>query len=266
MRRTTSRAGSAGSPAATLKETSNLMSRILRGGLIAFLLMGVAASASADDLTGMAGVGIRAGGSYFNQGYNPERFETDAQGNFVLDQNGQKIPVAENLDPRLAGDLAFEYIWSDHVAIELSTSWAWSAIKHGSEAYQDSFYVTTSVPFLLSARYRMRHGKAWRPYVGGGAGGYWVSVLSKDLGPSKDPQTFQDVRRFVPGFYLTGGVEKGLTKTVTATGDLAYHYTFWEDKENFPSGLNGNKSYIQLRLGLVFHFSVSERIETGFPG
>lgn len=242
------------------------MSRILRGGLIAFLFMGFVASASASDLTGMAGVSVRVGGAYFNQGFNPERWETDGQGNFVLDANGNRVAVQENLDPRLAGDLAFQYVWSDHVTIEMSTSFAWSQIAHGSEAYQDSFYVATSVPFLLSGRYLMRDNKTWRPYFGGGAGGYWVSVLSHDLGPSKDPATYQDIRRFVPGFFLTGGVEKRMTKTMTGTADLAYHYTFWEDTEDFPSGLNGNKSYIQLRLGLVFHFSVSERIETGFPG
>ena len=253
-----SRAGSAGSPAATLKETSNLMSRFLRGGLLAFLLMGFVASASASDLTGMAAVGIRGGGALFLTGLDPQRTALDGQ--------GRQVSIGQKVSPRLAGDLVFGYVWSDHITLEANTSWAWSRLTSGSDALQDSFFVATSVPFLFSARYLLRDNKTWRPYLGGGGGIYWVSVLSRDLGPAKDPQTFERLRKAAPGIFGTVGVEKRFTKLVTGTADVAYHYTFSEDQGRFPRGFSGNKSYVQLRLGMNFHFSVSERIESGFPG
>ena len=233
------------------------MSRILRGGLIAFLFLGFVASASASDLTGMAGVGIRLGGCWFTSGLDPDRTSTDKYGN--------PVDIPQSVSPRLSGDLVASYVWSDNITIEAATGWSWSAITAGDDALQDSFYVATSVPFIIGARYNMRHGKTWRPFIGAGGGGYWVSVLTRDLGPAKDPVTYEDLRKFVPGVYGTVGVERPVTKLVTATGDAAYHYAFWEDKEKFPSGFNGDKAYFQLRLAMIFHFSVSERIETGFP-
>ena len=80
-----------------------------------------------------------------------------------------------------------------------------------------------------------------------------------------DPTTFARFRKAVPGVYASAGVEKRFSKYVTGTGDLVYHYMFSEDKTDFPSGFNGNKSYLQARLGVNVYFSVSERIETGFP-
>jgi outer membrane protein W len=265
MRDYHSRAGSAGSPAGTLKETSNLMSRIRRGGLIAFLFLGFVASASASDLTGMASVGVRGGGALFLSGLDPERFRADRFGNAILNAVGDTIWLDQKVSPRLAGDLVFGYAWSDNITLELNTGWAWSRITTGSKALQDSFFVVTSVPFVLSARYLMRDGKTWRPYLGAGGGLYWVSILSRDLGPAKDPQTFERLRKAVPGFFGTVGVEKRFTKLVTGTADLAYHHAFSEDRESFPKGFSGSKSYLQARLGFFFHFDVSERIETGFP-
>lgn len=233
------------------------MAHRLRGGLIAFLLVGIAASASASDLTGMACVGLRAGGALFRGGLNYDRTN--------FSNPLEPRPYSSSISPRLAGDLLFSYVWSDHITFDLGTSWAWSRLKSNAPGADDSFYVATSVPIILGARYLARDGKPWRPYIGAGGGVYWWSVLGRQLGPAVDPTTFARFRKAVPGLYGSAGVEKRFSKYITGTGDLVYHYMFSEDTSDFPSGFNGNKSYLQARLGVNFYFSVSERIETGFP-
>ena len=250
-------AGSAGSPADTsCKEISKPMAHRLRGGfIIALLLAGFAASASASDLTGMAAVGLRAGGALFRGGLNFDR----------TDLSNPARTFDNSISPRLTGDLVFSYVWSDHVTFDLTTGWAWSRLKSDAPGANDSFFVATSVPIIIGARYLARDNQPWRPYAGVGGGVYWWSVLTHNLGPAVDPSTFARFRHAVPGVYGTLGVEKRFSKYMTGTGDLVYHYMFSKDENRWPSGFNGNKSYMELRLGVNFYFSVSERIETGFP-
>lgn len=217
-------------------------------------MMGLAASAAASDLTGYASVGARAGLAQYVGGLDFER-----------PRPGSPSAYGKSISPRLAGDLVFGYVWSDHIDIDLWTGWAWSRIKPDQASAADSFYVVTTVPVLLGARYLARDGHPWRPYIGAGGGVYWWSVLNRDLSAAKDPQTFARLRRGVPGVYGTLGVQRRFSKYITGTGDLVYHYLFAKNVEDFPSGFNGNKSYLQFRLGVNFYFSVSERIETGFP-
>lgn len=217
----------------------------------------VAASASASDLTGTAFVGVRAGGALFTSGLNYDREKSGGSGGVTL--------YDHSTTPRLAGDLVFGYVWSDHITLELWTSWAWSRFKSDAPGAADSFYVATSVPVLLGARYLARDGHPWRPYAGAGGGIYWWSLLNKDLSVAKDPATYEGYRRGVPGVYGMLGVERRFSKYITGTGDVVYHRLFAKDLEDFPSGFNDNKSYMQVRVGVNFHFSVSERIESGFP-
>jgi hypothetical protein len=222
-------------------------------------MTGFVASASASDLTGHACVGFRGGGALFTGGLNYDRAKPP-------DPNTGEIGLYEHsVRPRLAGDLVFGYAWSDHLTLEMWTSWAWSRFKSDAPGAADSFYVATSVPALLGVRYLAMDGRPWRPFAGVGGGIYWWSVLSRDLGAAKDPATFVGLRKGVPGVYGNVGVEHRLSKFITGTGDVVYHYLFSEDLKDYPSGFNGNKSYVQVRLGVNFYFSVSERIESGFP-
>jgi outer membrane protein W len=222
-------------------------------------MTGVFASASASDLTGNACVGFRGGLAQFTSGLNYDRTKS-------IDPGSGKVTLFDkSISPRLSGDLAFGYVWSDHITLDLWTSWAWSRFKSNAPGATDSYYVATSIPVLLGARFLARDGHPWRPYVGAGGGIYWWSVLSKDLGAAKDPVTFERLRKGVPGLYGTLGVERRFSKYITGTGDVVYHHLFGEDLEDFPSGFNGSKSYVQIRAGVNFYFSVSERIESGFP-
>ena len=49
------------------------------------------------------------------------------------------------------------------------------------------------------------------------------------------------------------------------TADGSYHYIMAKDEKRFPSGYNGDKAYAQVRLGVTFFFSLSEKIDTGLP-
>jgi hypothetical protein len=235
------------------------MTRLLRGGFLAFLMLAVAVPAWASDLTGHASVGLRAGAALFTGGLNYDRIK------FIDPGTGAARLYDKSVSPRPAGDLVFGYVWSDHLKLDVWTSWAWSRFKSNAPGSADSFYVVTSVPVLIGARYLARDGHPWRPYAGVGGGIYWWSMLSKDLNAAKDPETQVRLRKGVPGLYGTLGVERRFSKYITGTGDVVYHYLFAEDLNDFPSGFNGNKSYMQFRLGVNFYFSVSERIESGFP-
>lgn len=234
------------------------MTRLLRGGLLAFLMMGVSVCASADDLTGHASIGFRAGVTQFTSGLNYDRIRT-------YSGTGAPILWDKKVKPRASGDLVFGYAYSDHIKFDIWTSWAWSRFESRAPGAADSYYVATVTPVLLGARYLARKGHPWRPYIGVGGGVYWWSMLNKDLSAAKDPATYVRYRKGVAGFYGNLGVERRFSKYITGTADVVYHYLLAKNVTDFPSGFNQNKSYVQVRAGINFYFSVSERIETGFP-
>ena len=164
--------------------------------------------------------------------------------------------------PRLSGDVVFTYVWSDHVSLDLTLGYGWNRLENGSTEH----YLATTSPLTLTARGFLRDGKTWRPYLAGGGGMYVWSILTRDLGAAKDPLTFERLRRGRPGIHGLAGIERRMGKHISMTGDVGYHYVFAKNTDLFPSGFNGNKAYAQMRLGVTFYFSLSERIDTGLPG
>jgi hypothetical protein len=215
------------------------MVRILVGGLITILLAGLSTPSLASDIVGSGGIGARGGTLLFVK---------DAQ-------------IKEDAQPRLSGDAVFSYVWSDHMTFDLTVGYGWNRLTTGNINY----YLVTATPLTLGARLFLRDGKSWRPYVAGGGGMYVWSILSRDLGAAKDPVTFERLRRARPGIHGLLGMERRMGKHISMTGDAGYHYIFAKDTDNFPSGFNGNKAYAQVRLGVTFYFSLSERIDTGLP-
>ena len=196
-------------------------------------------SASASDLVGFGGIGIRGGMIKFIQ---------------------DRI-TAEDAKPRLSGDLVFSYVTSDHLWMDLTVGYAWNRLDKNDDRY----WLATSVPVTLGFRYLVRDGKKMRPCIGGGGGMYVWSIQSKDLGAAKDPVTFERLRRADPGIYGMVGVQRQTSKHIAVTGEGVYHYIFASNPKDFPSGYNGNKGYAQVRLGVTFYFTLSERIDTGLP-
>ena len=203
------------------------------------LLSGLATPSLASDLVGSGGLGARGGSMLFTQ---------DAQ-------------LKAEAKPRLSGDVVFSYVWTDHITFDLTTGYGWNRLDSGST----DFYLATATPLTLTTRYFLRDGKRWRPYLAGGGGVYVWSILSRDLGAAKDPQTFERLRRARPGLHGLLGMERRMGKHISMTADAGYHYIFAKDTDSFPSGFNGNKAYAQARLGVTFYFSLSERIDTGLP-
>ena len=215
------------------------MSRNFVGGLFVILLAGFATPSLATDLVGSGAIGARGGSLLFTK------------------DEWTKAKAS----PRLSGDVVFSYVWTDHVTLDVTAGYGWNRLQTGNP----EFYVATSTPITLGARYFLRDGKAWRPYVGAGGGVYVWSILTQDLGAAKDPLTFERLRRARPGVHGMVGMERRMSKHIAMTADGDYHYIFARDTEHFPSGYNGNKAYAQFRLGVSFFFSLSERINTGLP-
>lgn len=215
------------------------MARHLLGGLIALLGLAIAAPSPAYDLVGSGGVGFRGGSLIFTQ---------DKQ-------------VKDAASARLSGDLTFSYVYSDHITADVIVGYGWSRLDTGT----DQYWLLNSVPITLGARYALKDGKVYRPFLGAGGGMYVWSILTRRLDVTKDPVTFERLRRADFGFYGTAGVERRMSKHITMIGDGSYHYILAKDTADFPSGFNGNKGYYQFRLGLALFFSTSERIDSGLP-
>lgn len=214
------------------------MSRSVVGGLLALLVTALPVSASATELVGTGGIGIRGGLMKFYQDKT----------------------IADDASPRLSGDLVFSYVYSDHLWLDLNVGYGWNRLGD-----DEDFWLATCVPVTGGIRYLIRDGRKMRPYLGGGVGMHVWSIQSKDLGASKDPITFERLRRADLGVYGLVGVERTMSKHIAMTADGVYHYIFAENTDDFPSGYNGNKGYAQVRLGVTFYFTLSERIDTGLP-
>jgi len=214
------------------------MSRNLVGGIATLLLLAIAVPSAASDLVGSGGVGFRGGSLLFTQ---------DAD-------------IKADASPRLSGDLVFTYIYSDHLDLDLTVGYGWNRLGD-----DERFWLATTVPMTLGTRFVLMDGKKYRPYIGAGGGLYVWSIQSKDLGASKDLATFERLRRADLGFYGQAGVERQMSKNIMTTADLGYHYILAEDTADFPTAFNGNKGYFQARIGVTFFFSLSERVDSGFP-
>lgn len=215
------------------------MSRTVVGGLLALLAVALPGFAAAAPLVGYGGIGFRGGVPVFLQ----DRM------------------TAEQASPRLSGDLVFSYVFSDHLLFDLTVGYAWNRLDSGT----DDFWLVTSVPITLGARYEIRPTSKMRPYLGAGGGFYVWTIHSKDLGAAKDPVTKERIRRADLGFYGLLGVERTMSKHISMTADGGYHYIIAENLEDFPSGYSYNKGYFLARLGVSFFFTLSERIDTGLP-
>lgn len=235
------------------------MVRTLSKALIAFLLLGTTSLTHAQEpdidagtasvstakqrvvfesLVGYGGIGFRGG---------IPKFTGDAD-------------IKKDASPRLSGDLAFAYVYDDDIVADLNIGYAWNRLGEDKD-----LFVVTSVPMTIGARYLFKRQSRLRPYVGLGGGAYIWTIHTKDLSASKDPITFERLRRADLGFYGVAGAERRMSKYVTANADVSYHSIMAEDTEAFPSGYNGNKSYLLARLGITFFFSLSERLDQGLP-
>jgi hypothetical protein len=90
-------------------------------------------------------------------------------------------------------------------------------------------------------------------------------VDPQDLRAAKDGYVRRLRRVGFPGLRLAG-VERQMSKHITMVADGTYTRIFATDEERFPTGYSGAKAYFQLRIGVSFWFSLSERIDTGLPG
>lgn len=224
------------------------MSRTVVGGLAALLVIALPLSAPASELVGYGGIGFRGGLAKFG-----------AEANTPLGLDNEPLPDGTKIRPSF--DLVFSYVFSDHLWLDVTAGYSWNRMSHDDER----FWIVSAVPLTAGFRYLIWDGRRMRPYVGAGGGMYVWTIHSKDLGAAKDPVTFERFRRADLGFYGVAGVQRQMSKHIALTGDAAYHFIKAANTEDFPSGYNGNRSFVQVRLGATFYFTLTERIDTGLP-
>jgi len=234
------------------------MSRSQWGGLLALLMIATPFLANAQtpdlnaaaaipetkprvvyqSLLGYGGIGIRGG---------TLQFLSDAD-------------IEKDATPRLSGDLAFSYVYDDNLYADVQAGYGWNRLGDDPDRY-----VVSTVPLTVGFRYLLLPRRRNRPFVGAGGGLYVWTVHTKDLGAGKDPATFERLRRGDLGFYVVGGVQRRMKQNITTSADISFHNILAKDVHDFPSGYNGNKSYVQARLGITFFFTLSERLDTVLP-
>jgi outer membrane protein W len=250
------------------------MARSVTKGLIALLMFGFSSLAHAQEpetpapdaapaktrviyesLVGYGGVGFRGGAPLFVgdvSGTPRDAAAASAEAPFVTN----------SVSPRLTGDLVFSYVYTDDIEFQLQMGYGWNKLKEDNTER----FAISSVPLTVGLRYSLLgNQRVLRPFIGAGGGAYIWTIHTRDLGAGKDPITFERLRRADPGFYITTGAERRMSKWVTATADITYNKIIAQDVDTFPAGYNGNKAYFQARLGVNFFFSLSERIDQGLP-
>ena len=217
-----------------------MMSRTLAGGLIVLLLSVTALPSAAADYGGYGGIGLRLGGV-----------------KFTADES-----ITQDAEARLSGEFVFTYGVNSNLNADITVGWAWNRLNTNDVRY----YVASAVPlFTPGVRYELRAGKTNRPYIGAGGGFYNWFIQTHDLGAAVDPVTGERLRRVDWGIYGLAGMTRQMSPKITMTGDLVYNYIFAADEQSFPSAYNGNKAYFDLRLGVTFWWSLSEKVDTGLP-
>lgn len=74
----------------------------------------------------------------------------------------------------------------------------------------------------------------------------------------RDPQTFRFYKGLDPGAYFGLEAERRITRYVTLTGTLRDHFVFTADEEQFEVLFDKNHSFVDLRIGVNYHFSPYE--------
>jgi outer membrane protein W len=231
------------------------MSRTLVGGLLAFLMVGPASPANAQTAaeTPLPGAPVASAKPRYVYeslaGYGAVAFRGGIL-QFMSDPDIKKDAKA-----RPSGDLVFTYVYDDNLFLDVTAGYAWNRLGRDTNRF-----VVSSVPITLGARYVMRLRERNRPFIGAGGGLYIWTVHTRELDAGKDPITFERLRRGDLGFYFVGGADRRMSQHISASADITYHQILAKDTADFPAGYNGNKSYLQARLGITFFFTLSERI------
>jgi len=156
---------------------------------------------------------------------------------------------------------SFKYVLDEHWVLPLEGGWGWNAYGEGGGFEGPDSVATLAVvsPVTVGLDYRFQmNSPSVVPRVGAGLGMYLISIRSGRSEPSRDPVTDEKRKSASFGFYGKGGVEFMLKPTFWLNTDLMYHMVFSSDAESYPRGwLDDNASFIELRVGLNYYFTIS---------
>ncbi len=148
---------------------------------------------------------------------------------------------------------AFRYRFNESWVGVAEFGFGWNAF----DAKGDTVLTVTSGTLGLYRHLSDALSFDWK--IGSGAGFYRQNY--KFNGRSiRDPETQLHIRSIDPGLFLGLEVERRMAKHVTLLATGQYHFLFSSHKDDFPTLLGGNDSFVTTRIGVNYHFSPYEGI------
>lgn len=176
---------------------------------------------------------------------------------------------------RFAFGAAFRYGLTPWLRWQLSPGYSWTGYKKDSPIpFTDPNFpddttkekvLTQVLPVSAQLQYVLERGR-WKWHLGAGPGVYrvWVQNRRKVL---KDPATKKLHRGFYPGASGEIGTARMLQTLPNTSIEFALgsHWVFATREEQFPSGFNSSLAYVDLRVGLNYHFDPKVRFKKPAP-
>ena len=176
--------------------------------------------------------------------------------------------MSEGQKPRVMFRFHFGYVFSEKLRLSLRGGFGWvgyAAVPapfplqggSGSIDVTKVDQLTTLAPFTLALDYTIRTSEGWLFYGGIGPGLYRWNILN-DRRTVHDPVTFERFIAFAPGIEIEVGAEHFLpaNRNVGLEFFSTYNYMLSADEDRFPSGYNGNHSWIDLNFGVNVYFNL----------
>jgi hypothetical protein len=113
------------------------------------------------------------------------------------------------------------------------------------------------MPFTFTMNYTHTLNDSWMLFGGLGPGLYNINIQN-DRKTVHDPITFQRYKWWAPGIALEGGAEFFFpsNRNVSLEFMSTYNYMFSSDEETYPSGYNGNHSFVDFNFGVNVYFGL----------
>lgn len=124
--------------------------------------------------------------------------------------------------------------------------------------------LSTVMPFTFTMDYTHSLSESWMLFAGLGPGLYYLN-LKNDRKTIHDPVTYERFNWWSPGVSLEAGGEFFFptNRNVSLEFMSTYNYIFSSDEDSYPSGYNGNHSFVDFNFGVNVYFGLGSPIIEG---
>jgi hypothetical protein len=191
---------------------------------------------------------------------------------FITDPN-----MSSGQEPRIILKYHFGYVITDKWRLSTRGGFGWVGYDQtlapfplpeccGTFDLTKVDQLSTVNPFTFTMNYTHILSDSWMLFAGAGPGIYRINILN-DRKTIWDPVTFERFTWWSPGISLEGGGEFFFpaNRNVSLEFMSTYNWIFSSDYDRYPSGYNGDHSYIDFDFGVNVYFGLgSPKVEGVF--